>query len=253
MEHQSPVDRDSRKLLTHEQTIEFIDKAQSGDQQAKEILVSRNIALVKSVLKRFLDRGYEYDDLLQIGTIGLIKAIQNYDKTFNVRFSTYAVPMIMGEIKRFIRDDGIIKISRSLKELAMKAMYAKEQLKNTLGREPTIHEIADELDSTPEEVIHALESGRPVSSIYDVVYEDDSNPILMLDKISSKDDELSRVVDSVTIDEVLSNLEEREKTIIIMRYFQDKTQGDIAKVLGISQVQVSRLEKKILLKMREML
>ena len=253
MEHQSPVDRDSRKLLTHEQTIEFIDKAQSGDQQAKEILVSRNIALVKSVLKRFLDRGYEYDDLLQIGTIGLIKAIQNYDKTFNVRFSTYAVPMIMGEIKRFIRDDGIIKISRSLKELAMKAMYAKEQLKNTLGREPTIHEIADELDSTPEEVIHALESGRPVSSIYDVVYEDDSNPILMLDKISSKDDELSRVVDSVTIDEVLSNLEEREKTIIIMRYFQDKTQGDIAKVLGISQVQVSRLEKKVLLKMREML
>lgn len=253
MEYMSPMDKENRKLLTHEETLELIEQAQAGDHHAKEILVLKNIALVKSIVKKFLNRGYEYEDLLQIGTIGLIKAIQNYDAQYEVRFSTYAVPMIMGEIKRFVRDDGIIKVSRSLKELASKAMYAKERLKSIHNREPTIQEIAHEVGSTPEEVIHALESGKPVASIYDVVYEDDSSPILMVDKIPSIDDELSSVVDSVTINDALDKLDEREKTIIIMRYFQDKTQGDIAKVLGISQVQVSRLEKKVLLKMREML
>lgn len=253
MEPINSMDNKGSRLLSHEETLELIEKAQAEDRDAKEILVLSNIALVKSIVKKFLNRGYEYEDLVQIGTIGLIKAIHNYDAQYNVRFSTYAVPMIMGEIKRFVRDDGIIKVSRSLKELASKAMYAKERLKAIHNREPTIQEIAQEVGSTPEEVIHALESGRPVASIYDVLYEDDSNPILMIDKIASVDNELSSVIDNVTIKDALAKLDEREKTIIIMRYFQDKTQSDIAKVLGISQVQVSRLEKKVLLKMREML
>ncbi len=253
MESINPIDKHDRKLLTHEETLELIAQAQDGDQYAKEVLVVKNIALVKSIVKKFLNRGYEYEDLIQIGTIGLIKAIHNYDSQYNVRFSTYAVPMIMGEIKRFVRDDGIIKVSRSLKELAGRAMYAKEKLKIAYNREPTIQEIAQDIDSTPEEVIHALESGRPVASIYDVLYEDDDNPILMIDKIASEENYVSNVIDRVTLKEALAKLDKRERTIIIMRYFQDKTQSDIAKVLGISQVQVSRIEKKVLSKMRDML
>ncbi len=247
------IEGQDRELLTHEETLKLIEEAQSGDKSAVEVLVLKNIALVKSIVKKFLNRGYEYEDLLQIGTIGLMKSIQNYDHNYNVRFSTYAVPMIMGEIKRFVRDDGMIKVSRSLKELAGKAMYAKERLKIIHNREPTIQEIAQEIGSTPEEVIHALESGRPIASIYDVIYEDDDNPILMIDRIASQDNYVSNVIDKVTLKEALDKLGQRERTIIIMRYFQDKTQSDIAKVLGISQVQVSRIEKKVLAKLREML
>ncbi|HHW70557.1 MAG TPA: RNA polymerase sporulation sigma factor SigF [Clostridiales bacterium] len=242
-----------RELLTHEETIQLIHEAQNGDKSAMEVLVLKNIALVKSIVKKFLNRGYEYEDLMQIGTIGLMKSIYNYDYKYNVRFSTYAVPMIMGEIKRFVRDDGMIKVSRSLKELAGKAMYAKEKLKFLYNREPTIQEIADEIGSTPEEIIQAMEAGRPVGSIYDVIYEDDDNPILMIDKIASQENHVSTVIDKVMLKEALEQLEERERTIIIMRYFQDKTQSEIAKVLGISQVQISRIEKKVLAKLREML
>ena len=209
--------------------------------------------MVKSIIKRFLNRGYEYEDLFQIGTIGLIKAIKNYDAQYNVRFSTYAVPMIMGEIKRFLRDDGIIKVSRSLKELANKAMAVKEQLKASLHREPTIQEIAEVVGNEPEEIVHALEASRMPTSIYDVVYEDDENPILLIDKVSKDDRQMSQVVDRVALKDVLSKLDERERYIIIMRYFHDKTQSAIAKELGISQVQVSRIEKKVLLRMRELI
>ncbi|NLJ40888.1 MAG: RNA polymerase sporulation sigma factor SigF [Clostridiales bacterium] len=240
-------------ILPHKETLLLLEKAHQGDQEAVDILVTRNIALVKSIIKRFLNRGYDYDDLFQIGVIGLIKAIKNYDPQYNVRFSTYAVPMIMGEIKRFLRDDGIIKVSRSLKELANKSMAAKEQLKNILHREPSIQEIAEAVGCEPEEIIHALEASRTPSSIYDVVYEDDDNPILLIDKVSKEDTQMSQVVDRVALKDVLSKLSQRERYIIIMRYFHDKTQSDIANELGISQVQVSRIEKRVLLRMRDLI
>ncbi|HZJ82522.1 MAG TPA: RNA polymerase sporulation sigma factor SigF [Clostridia bacterium] len=246
-------DDGNKGLLSHEETLKFIEKAQNGEQSAIDILVERNVALVKSIVKRFLNRGYEYDDLFQIGIIGLIKAIKNYDMQYNVRFSTYAVPMIMGEIKRFLRDDGLIKVSRSLKELANKSRVIMEQLKGTLHRDPSIQEIAEVVGSSPEEIVHALEASRNPSSIYDVVYEDDGNPILLIDKVSREDTQMSQVVDRVALNNLLLKLDERERYIIIMRYFNDKTQSDIANELGISQVQVSRIEKKVLLRMREMI
>lgn len=246
-------DEDERKLLSHEETLKYIEQAQQGEQDAKTILVKKNIALVKSIVKKFLNRGYEYEDLFQLGVIGLIKAIQNYNPKFNVRFSTYAVPMIIGEIKRFLRDDGMIKVSRSLKELANKTISAKEHLKMKLSREPSIQEVAEEIGCTAEEIVYALEAGRTPSSIYDVIYEDEDNPILLIDKVAEDDNQVGKVVDRVTLSDLLSKLDKRERTIIIMRYFKDKTQSDIAKMLGISQVQVSRIEKKVLLKMREMM
>ncbi|MBE3101944.1 MAG: sigma-70 family RNA polymerase sigma factor, partial [Firmicutes bacterium] len=151
MSTMSDFQGEDRQLLSHEETLILLEKAQNGDSDAKDILVRRNIALVKSLVKKFLNRGYEYEDLFQLGSIGLIKAIHNYEPKYNVRFSTYAVPMIIGEIKRFLRDDGIIKVSRSLKELVNKAISAKEQLKIRLGREPSINEIAAAIDSTPED------------------------------------------------------------------------------------------------------
>jgi RNA polymerase sporulation-specific sigma factor len=244
---------DDRRLLTHEETISLIELAQQGDNDAKDLLVRKNIALVKSLVKKFLNRGYEYEDLFQLGSIGLIKAIQNYDAKYNVRFSTYAVPMIVGEIKRFLRDDGMIKVSRSLKELVNKAAAAREQLKNQLGRDPNIQEIAEAVDSTPEEVVYAMEAVRTPTSIYDVIYEDDDNPILLIDKVSEESSQMDDAMERITINDLLSKLDKRERTIIIMRYFRDKTQSEVAEMLNISQVQVSRIEKKVLLKMREML
>jgi RNA polymerase sporulation-specific sigma factor len=170
-----------------------------------------------------------------------------------VRFSTYAVPMIVGEIKRFLRDDGIIKVSRSLKELVNKAVAVKEQLKAKLGRDPSIQEIADVLDSTPEDIIYAMEAVRAPASIYDVIYEDDDNPILLIDKMTEENTQVEEATNRLTLKDLLSRLDKRERAIIIMRYFKDKTQSEIAKLLNISQVQVSRIEKKVLLKMREMM
>ncbi len=244
---------DDRRLLSHEETMDLIQKAQCGDVEAKEILVRKNIALVKSLVKKFLNRGHDYEDLLQLGSIGLIKAIQNYDPTYNVRFSTYAVPMIMGEIKRFLRDDGMIKVSRSLKELVSKAAVAREHLKASLGRDPSIQELSEEIGTTPEEIVYAMDAVRTPASIYDVIYEDEDSPILLIDKISEESSETEEAMDRVTIKDLLSKLDKRERTIIIMRYFRDRTQSEIADVLGISQVQVSRIEKKVLTKMREMM
>ncbi len=244
---------DDRRLLSHEETMTLIQKAQYGDAEAKEILVQKNIALVKSLVKKFLNRGHDYEDLLQLGSIGLIKAIQNYDPSYNVRFSTYAVPMIMGKIKRFLRDDGMIKVSRSLKELVNKTAVAREQLKASLGRDPSIQEIAEEIGTTPEEIVYAMDAVRTPASIYDVIYEDEDSPILLIDKISEESSETEEVMDRVTIKDLLSKLDKRERTIIIMRYFRDRTQSEIADLLGISQVQVSRIEKKVLTKMREMM
>ncbi len=245
--------QEDRQLLSHDETLSLLEKAQQGDEKAKERLVEKNIALVKSLVKKFLNRGYEYEDLFQLGSIGLVKAIYNYNPSYNVRFSTYAVPMIIGEIKRFLRDDSMIKVSRSLKDLVTKANAAKEYLKAELKREPTIQEIAENIESSPDEIIYAMEAVRAPTSIYDVIYEDDDNPILLIDKVSEEYSQEDEAMVRLTLKDLLSKLEKRERTIIVMRYFQDKTQSEIAKLLDISQVQVSRIEKRILKKMREMI
>lgn len=241
----------TNRLLSHEETMELIKKAQDEDKAAIERLVEFNLGLVRSIVNKFRNRGYDKEDLFQLGSIGLIKAIQNFDTSYNVKFSTYAVPMIMGEIKRFLRDDGIIKVSRSLKEVYQKVHQAKETLSKNLHREPTLEEISEELKIDKEEIIMALESGYAPEYLYSTIHQDDGNPVLLIDKISDESTEDISLVEHITLKEMISKLESRERQIVVMRYFQDKTQTEIAKKLGISQVQVSRIEKKILIRMRE--
>lgn len=240
-------------LLSHEETMKLIKFAQSGDEDAKGKLVSSNIGLVKSVLKGFSNRGYDTEDLFQIGCIGLLKAIDKFDVSYEVKFSTYAVPMIMGEIKRFLRDDGMIKVSRSLKQTALRTKFAKEKLSKSLGREPTIQEISDEIGIDKEDIVIALDSNYQPEYLYDVVHQKDGAPIYLIDKISAEDDVDKDIVDTILLKELLNNLKPRDRQIIIMRYFKDKTQVEVAKMLGISQVQVSRIEKRILEDMKKML
>lgn len=236
--------------LPHSETLELLRRARNDDAEAEERLVLTNTALVKSIVKKYLGRGVEYEDLLQIGSVGLLKAIKNYDESYNVRFSTYAVPMIAGEIKRFLRDDGMIKVSRSLKELSTKAAAAQELLNRKLGRDPCIREIAAEIGAEPEEVSMALEAARPCQSIDEPVFDDGSETSL-LDRISEKKTDESIVLNRILLKELLAYLEPRERQLIILRYFQDKTQGEIARLMGVSQVQISRLESRILKKLRE--
>jgi RNA polymerase sporulation-specific sigma factor len=243
----------SNRPYNHEEIIKLIELSQKGDRDAQDKLVKNNIGLVSSIVKKFLSRGYEYEDLFQIGSIGLIKAIRNFDNKFNVRFSTYAVPMIMGEIKRFIRDDGIIKVSRHMKETARKIKYARENFAKENGREATVAEISKELCITSEDVVMSLESLNSLEYLYDTIHQDDGSPVLLIDKIGEDKDYGNEVIDKVAIKEVLNSLEPRERQIIILRYFKDMTQSQIAVVLGISQVQVSRIEKKVLDHMRKVM
>ena len=212
----------------------------------EEELVKNNMGLVLGISKRFFGRGYDCEDIIQIGTIGLIKAIRKFDKSYNVCFSTYAVPLIIGEIKRFIRDDGIIKVSRTHKTNAVKARLAEEKLSTKLNRNPTVSEISAECGLKAEEIIEALDATAPVESIYQA-YSDDGEKII--DRIGNFDEE-NKILSDISIKESLNILDSRERKIIVMRYFFQKTQSDIAKTIGISQVQVSRLEKGALLKMR---
>jgi len=237
--------------LSQDEINDYIRRAQNGDSEAENYIVSQNLGLVRSVVKRFLNRGCEYEDLVQIGSIGLLKAIKKFDTSYNVRFSTYAIPMIIGEIKRFLRDDGIIKVSRNLKEIAIKAHAYKENMEKTYGREPTISELAAELDITAEDLIMAMDSINSTQSLYDVIYQDDGSPVLLIDKIQNVNLDDTNLIDRIVLKEVISTLEPRERQIIILRYFNEKTQCQVAEMLGISQVQVSRIEKKILDKLRK--
>lgn len=243
----------AKALLTHEETMELIKKSQSGDTEAREILVESNLGLIRSVLKGFLNRNYDVEDLFQIGSIGLIKAIDKFDVSYDVKFSTYAVPMIIGEIKRFLRDDGAIKVSRSLKQTATLVRNAEERLSRELGRQPNIHEISEEIGIEKEEITMALESTSQLEYLYDVVYEKDGSPIYLIDKISEEKDYIEDTVDNLILKEVLGQLKPRDRQIIILRYFNDKTQIEVAKLLGISQVQVSRIEKRIFEDIRKFL
>lgn len=234
----------SHSFLDDAEVKRLIALSQSGDMRARDTLVNCNIRLVWSVVQRFLNRGYDSDDLFQIGCIGLLKSVDKFDLSFDVKFSTYAVPMIIGEIQRFLRDDGTIKVSRSLKEMANKIRKTKDELSKSLGRLPTVKEVAGELGVTPEEIVFAQEANKPPSSIHETVFENDGDPITLMDQIA--DDSEGKWFEKLALDEAIESLSERERLIVYLRYYKDQTQSEVASRLGISQVQVSRLEKKIL-------
>ncbi len=233
--------------------IYLIEKAQNGDKKALEELVANNLPLVSSISKRFLNRGYEYDDIFQIGCLGLVKAINNFDSKFGVKFSTYAVPMIMGEIKRFLRDDGIIKVSRSIKNTARKIHYDKEALTKELNRDPTLEELSKYSGVNIEEILLATESTNSLQYLYDVIHQDDGSPVMLIDKLSETGITDDEALDKIALKDVLSSLDKKSRQVIILRYFKDNTQIQVANMLGISQVQVSRIEKKVLKVMKERL
>lgn len=234
-------------MLSHEETLALIKQAQNGDDNAKEKLIECNMPLVKSIAKRFYGR-LEFDDLLQLGCMGFIKAINNFDPSFEVRFSTYAVPMIMGEIKRFIRDDGSIKVSRALKTLSLKISRYVEEFKNAHLREPSLEEISSALAVDMNDIVFALDASKMVVSIY---AESEENGGELIDRLITDEHASDEALDKILMKEIISTLPEREKKIIILRYFRDKTQSEVAKEMGVSQVQVSRLEGKILQKIKE--
>lgn len=236
-------------------TIALIEKSQHGDKKARETLIEENLGLVHHIVKRYVKRGYETEDLFQIGTIGLMKAVDKFDASFGVRFSTYAVPMIQGELRRFMRDDGMIKVSRGLKENSLKVKRAVEKLSQELGREPHLSQIEAETGIAREDIVMALDAGMEVESIYKTIYQSDGNEIYMIDQLCSPkeevpDGEKEKLINRILIEQLMDHLEEGEREIIRLRYFENVTQTEVAKRLGMSQVQVSRLEKKILLRMR---
>ena len=234
-----------------DETMTLIDRAHKGDKGARDQLVLENMGLIWSIVRRFQGRGHEMEDLFQIGSIGLMKAIDKFDLSYDVRFSTYAVPMIMGEIKRFLRDDGMIKVSRSLKEMGMKARTVSEALTNLLGREPTVEAIAREIGASKEEVAASMEAGAEVESLYKTIQKEDDSGLCLMDKIEDENQDQERLLNHMVLSELIHELGEKEQEIILRRYYENQTQTEIARALNISQVQVSRLEKKILKQMRD--
>lgn len=234
-----------------DKTLELLKLAKEGNQDAKEQLIAENLGLVWAVARRFVGRGHELEDIYQIGCIGLIKCIDKFDLSYDVKFSTYAVPMISGEIKRFLRDDGMIKVSRTLKETAYKVKKARDEIINQTGVEPKLEELSRVLEIDVEEIVASLEANVEVESIHKTIYQNDGNAIYLMDKIASEKDENENLLNQLVVEGLLEQLDATEEKIIKMRYFENKTQTEIAKEIGISQVQVSRMEKKILLKMRE--
>ena len=238
------VKHTSHRYLDDAEVKRLIALSQAGDTTARDTLVGCNIRLVWSVVQRFINRGYEPEDLFQIGCIGLLKSVDKFDLSYDVKFSTYAVPMIIGEIQRFLRDDGTVKVSRSMKELANKVRKVSDELSKTLGRLPVLSEIAEELGVSPEDIIVAQEANKPPTSIHETVFENDGDPITLMDQIADESED--RWFDKLALNEAIDTLNERERLIVYLRYFRDQTQSEVASRLGISQVQVSRLEKKIL-------
>lgn len=254
-----------------EETAVLIERSQAGDKEARETLIEENLGLVRHIVKRFAGRGYDMEDLFQIGCIGLMKAIDKFDLNYEVRFSTYAVPMIQGEIKRFLRDDGMVKVSRTLKENGWKVKQAAERLLQQLGRDASLQELSEATGLNVEDIVLALDANVEVESIYKSVYQSDGNEIYLVDQVvggngsmnytgvgrtisnggAHEDTEKEKILNHMLLEQLLEKLDDREMELIRMRYFQDKTQVEVAKYMGISQVQVSRMEKRILLQLRE--
>lgn len=237
-------------MLTHEETMSLLARFQQGDEAAGERLIEENLALVRSVVRRYMGRNVEYEDLFQLGCMGLTKAIQHFNPMYGVRFSTYAVPLIAGEMKRFLRDDGPVKVTRTVKELAVRAMSVREKLAEETGGQPGVCEIAAALSVPTEEVAMALSALRQPLSLNEPLGQEDGDTIGDLTPAPGGDE---KTIDRILTASLLNTLEEREKKLILLRYFRDWTQMQVAGVLGISQVQVSRLESKILQKLRLLL
>lgn len=235
-----------------EHTMELLLRAKNGDKEAGELLVQENLGLVGSVVKRFENRGYDRDDLFQIGAIGLMKAIEKFDFSYEVRFSTYAVPLVTGEIRRFLRDDGMMKVSRSIKESGWRVRQSREKLEQKLGRSVTLQEIAQDTGLSGEEIALALDASEEVTSIYQTVYQSDGSELYLVDKMADDAPQEEQLLNRVTVEQLLEMLEPGEQKLIRMRYFEGRTQSLVADAMGMTQVQVSRLEKKILQKMRRM-
>lgn len=232
-------------------TIALIRKSHEGDKEAREQIVKENVGLVWCVVRRFYGRGAEPEDLFQIGSIGLLKAIDKFDLSYEVKFSTYAVPMISGEIRRFLRDDGMIKVSRSLKELSYKILQERERMTRSLGREPNLQELSEKLGMEREEIVQAMESAVEVESLHKPIHQKEGSEIRLMDKLEEKDQREEDVLDRIVLQEALETLEPEERQLIYLRYFANKTQSDVGKSMGISQVQVSRMEKRILQRMKK--
>lgn len=238
------------KVLKESEKVALLKRVKEGDKRAREELISGNLRLVLSVIQRFSNRGENPDDLFQVGCIGLIKSIDNFDINQNVRFSTYAVPMIIGEIRRYLRDNNPVRVSRSMRDTAYHAMQAKELLTNRLNREPTVEEIAEEMGIKKEEVVLALEAIVDPISLYEPVYSDGGDTIYVMDQIGDSNDD-SSWIDEITLKESIRNLGDREKKILALRFLKGKTQMEVAAEIGISQAQVSRLEKSALLRIKD--
>ncbi len=236
--------------MKEDRTLVLIERAQNGDKTARDTLFEENIGLIWSVAKRFRNRGVEMEDLFQIGSIGLLKAVERFNLDYDVKFSTYAVPMIAGEIKRFLRDDGMIRVSRSLKEISYKAYAVRERLEKELNREPTVEEIAQAAGVSVEDLLMATEAAAEIESLQKVIYQGDGAEISLQDKLPERENAQEQALDRLFLEEILQYLEPDERKLIYMRYFRNMTQTQVAKKLGVSQVQVSRMEKKILKIMR---
>ena len=240
------------KVLSEEKKTELLAKVKQGDEQAREELINGNLKLVLSVIKRFSRRGENPDDLFQVGCIGLIKAIDNFDsEAYDVKFSSYAVPMILGELRRFFRDNSSIRVSRSIRDLAYKALAAKEELSKKLERDPTIEEIAKKVESTKEEVAAALDAIVDPVSLFDPVFSDNGDSVYIMDKLCDTKNTDEAWLESIALNQAIAKLNPREKRIIMMRFYDGKTQMEVSREIDISQAQVSRLEKGALLKIRK--
>ena len=239
-------------MLDSDQVLQLVSRAKEGDLNAKGLLVEENTPLIKSVIKRFINKGIEYDDLYQIGCMGFLKAIKNFNPQFNVKFSTYVVPMVIGEVKRFMRDDGAIKVSRALKTLNLQINKFIDSFMKEHNVSPTIEEISSHFKVDSQEVLLAMDSAKMPISLNTPI-EDDAESTTLVDRIESQEDENGKMIDNLALNDLIKKMNERDKKIILLRYYFDKTQSEIAKELNISQVQVSRLESKILDNMRKKL
>jgi len=240
-------------VLTEEEKESLFERIKQGDQEAREIYINGNLRLVLSIIQRFMSSNENVDDLFQVGCIGLIKAIDNFDTTLNVKFSTYAVPMIMGEVRRYLRDNNSIRVSRSMRDIAYKAIYAKERLQKESQKEPTISEIAEEIGVDKEEIVAALDAIQSPVSLYEPVYTEGGDTLYVMDQISDKKNKEEIWIEELSLNEAVKRLSDREKYIVNLRFFKGKTQIEVADEIGISQAQVSRLEKSALKSMRNYL
>ena len=239
------------EVLKKEEALELFKKAREGDSEARQRLINGNLRLVLSIIKRFDYKNESIDDLFQVGCIGLIKGIDNFDTSLNVLPSTYLVPMIIGEIRRYLRDNNFIRVSRSLRDTAYKALQVKERLPLSNSREPTIEEIAKELDMSPEDVTEALEAVQEPVSLFEPVYHNDGDTLYVMDQMSDDKESDSSWLDNISLNEAMEKLTDREKKILTLRFFEGKTQMEVSDEIGISQAQVSRLEKGALTRMRK--